>query len=248
MANFCPECGSPLQGASKFCPSCGKRISDFEKAQSSQRYPDNMSQTQVYHSDGFIRTGIPAPGFSDRTNDPEILAAIKRNKRASKLFLFFLVPVPIIGFIIYGLLSEEMDIDTAALIGGTVSAVFLVCAFVSFIHQRVKKTYDAIVIDKKSEWTYVHKNSSDNRQEMVYTTVVQTNEGKKRKIIERGGSQVWAFNYLNVGDRFRYHPQFSFPYEHYDKSKAPYICCVSCGTKNPVEADRCKNCGLPLLK
>ena len=44
------------------------------------------------------------------------------------------------------------------------------------------------------------------------------------------------------------HPQFHFPYELYDKSRAPYIACVSCGTKNPTEADRCQKCNLPLLK
>ena len=51
-----------------------------------------------------------------------------------------------------------------------------------------------------------------------------------------------------MGDRFRYHPQFKFPYELYDKSKAPYIACVSCGKTNAVTEDRCQKCGIPLLK
>ena len=78
--------------------------------------------------------------------------------------------------------------------------------------------------------------------------VVRTTDGKTKKIAENEGSQIWAYSYLNIGDRFRYHPQFSFPYELYDKSKAPYIACVRCGTKNPVSSDRCSKCGIPLLK
>lgn len=81
-----------------------------------------------------------------------------------------------------------------------------------------------------------------------YITVVRTTDGKEKKIVERDGSQIWAWNYLNVSDRFRYHPQFHFPYELYDKSKAPYDTCVSCGTRNPIEVDCCQKCVLPLLK
>lgn len=51
-----------------------------------------------------------------------------------------------------------------------------------------------------------------------------------------------------IAERFRCHPQFAFPYELYDKSKADCLYCVICQKKNPVEADRCPKCGAPLLK
>ncbi|MBR6005785.1 MAG: zinc ribbon domain-containing protein, partial [Clostridia bacterium] len=97
---------------------------------------------------------------------------------------------------------------------------------------------------------YRHNNSDDTHRETVteYVTTVRTSDGKKKRIVEQEGSQIWAWNYLQVGDRFKYHPQFHFPYELYDKSKAPYIACIGCGTKNSVEADCCQKCGLPLLK
>ena len=146
--------------------------------------------------------------------------------------------------------SGKMEIAKGALYGGIISAVFLLFALISFVKGRAKNTYDAVVIDKKSELERRHTNSDDDSYETKYTVVAQTDDGKKKKIVEWESSQILAYNYLNVGDRFRYHPEFNFPYELYDKSRAPYIACVSCGTKNPVAADRCQNpkCRLPLLK
>ena len=128
------------------------------------------------------------------------------------------------------------------------SAVFLLFALFSAVRGRAKKTYDAEVIDKKVRH-YSRKDGSGDRGYVTeYVTVVRTASGSKKKIVERDGAQVRAWDYLQVGDRFRYHPQFHFPYELYDKSRAPYFVCVCCGTKNPKEADRCARCGLPLLK
>ena len=132
------------------------------------------------------------------------------------------------------------------MIGGVISAVFLIFALFMFIKERAKNAYEATVIDKTSRSTYRNNDSGNLITE--YITVVKTSDGRKKKIVEREGSQILAYNYLDIGDRFKYHPQFHFPYERYDKSRAPYIACVSCGTKNPVEADRCGKCGLPLLK
>ena len=80
--------------------------------------------------------------------------------------------------------------------------------------------------------------------EQFAVQVVETDQ----EIVEREGSRIWAYSYLNIGDRFRYHPQFSFPYELYDKSHADGIYCVSCQRKNPVTSDRCSGCNVPLLK
>ena len=245
MANYCPNCGAPIEGSGKFCSMCGKEIPV-------QPSPETGSQTEDQQSDGAgngeIRLGIPAPGFSDRVNHPEILAAMKKNRKASKIFLLILIPIPIVGFLIYSAVTGEMETGQAALYGGILSAVFLVFALISFIRDRAANSYEAVVVEKKSELAYVHRNSENEERRTEYITTVRTTEGKKKKIVEHEGSQIWAYNYLEPGDRFKYHPQFHFPYEKYDKSKAPCLYCVSCGTKNPVEADRCKKCNIPLLK
>ena len=250
MSNFCPKCGSALTANTRFCPGCGAPVEHAANVAQAQPQPAMQVQSQpVYAGNGEVRNGIPAPGFSDRVNHREVLAAVKKNRRAAGVFGFFLVPLPLAGFIIYSLVSGKMELKQAALIGGIVSAVFLIFAIAGAVKNRAKNMYEATVVDKQSRLTYRHRNSSDSNEMITeYTSTVRTTGGKTKKIVEQEGSQIWAYNYLQVGDRFRYHPQFAFPYELYDKSKAPYIACVSCGTHNPVEADRCRKCNVPLLK
>ncbi|MBR3267694.1 MAG: zinc ribbon domain-containing protein [Oscillospiraceae bacterium] len=233
---FCQNCRTQIADGAKFCPVCGAAV----QAAVMQRF---------YAGNGAVRQGIPAPGFSDRVNDPEILAAIGKSRRAAMIFAMFIVPLPLIGFLIYSSKSDKMETSDALKYGAIVSAVFLLFAVFSFFKSRSGNSYEGVVTDKKEKETYRHRNSSDDRELTTqYTTFVQTSEGKLKKIVEYEGSQIWAYNYLNIGDRFRYHPQFHFPYERYDKASGPCIYCVSCGRKNPVEADRCQKCKIPLLK
>ena len=224
MAQFCGYCGKAIPAGQAFCPYCGSPAAGGG--------------------------GIPAPGFSQRVNDPEILAAVKKNKKAGAAFGFVLIPLPLLGFLIYSLVSDSMETKDALLYGGIVSAVFLVSALIGAVRSRASAGYEAVVTDQKSGLEYRHRSGdpSDRSRVMKYTTTVRTTDGKKKTIVEWEGPQIWAYHYLKVGDRFRYHPQFNFPYELYDKSKAPWIACVSCGMKNPVSEDRCGKCGIPLLK
>ena len=237
MPKFCTGCGTQLNDNAKFCPNCGA-------AQGDAPAPDFTRP--VYAEGGAGRPGVPAPGFSARVNDPEILAAVKKTRKASGIFAFFIVPLPLIGFLIYSAVSDKMETADALKYGAIVSAVFLVFAIYSFIKSRAKNTYDATVTDKKTRLAY--RNGDSNYSYTEYVTIARTDGGKKKKIVEHEGSQTWAWDYLPVGARFRYHPQFNFPYELYDKSSAPYIACVSCSTQNDVTAERCKSCNLPLLK
>lgn len=237
MANFCPSCGKQISSEAKFCPDCGANIG-------AQSVPN---QNPVYMPQTFFSNPISMQGFSDRVNDPEILAAVRKNRRAAGLWAFFIVPLPIIGIALYSLFSEEIEMTQALIYGGIISLVFLVFAIIGFVKERAKNSYEATVTDKKTRTRY-RSNSDSNSYYTEYITVVRRSDNKTKKIVEREGSQTWAWNYLQVGDRFRYHPQFNFPYELYDKSKAPYIVCVSCSTHNPVSADRCSKCGIPLLK
>lgn len=233
---FCSNCGAQIESNTKFCPNCGTA--------------QNATPAPAYAGNGTVQNGIPTPGFSDRVNHPEILAAVKKNRKVAGIFSLFFVPLPLLGFVIYSIVSDKMETTDALKYGAVISGIFLLFAIYGFVKERAKNTYEATVIDKKSRLTYKHNNSDDTHRETVteYVTTVRTSDGKKKRIVEQEGTQIWAWEYLQVGDRFKYHPQFHFPYELYDKSKAPYIACVSCGTKNPVEADRCKKCNLPLLK
>ena len=214
----------------------------------------NNMEGEILSMDGQatdVRTGIPSPGFSDRVRDPEILAALQKQKKMSARFALFLVPLPLVGFVIYALISKEMELVNGVIIGTVVSAVFLLFYLFNARREREENTYDAVVKDQKTrEYTRKNSRARHGRDKWIteYITIAETDSGKKKKIVERDGQRLWAWDYLDVGDRFRYHPQFAFPYELYDKSQADCLYCVICQTRNSVEADRCNKCGVPLLK
>lgn len=245
MARFCTKCGTQMDDQARFCPNCGASIAPGSAAPSGWVQPSAapFSQAPLYAA-GAERRGIPFPGFSDRVNHPEILVAFRKSRKASKGFAFILAVIPLIGFPIYSLSDDKMELSQAIMYGGILSAIFLGFAVFGFIRANAKNSYEATVIDKKTRAVY----SQDSADSTRYITVVRTTTGKQKKIVEHDSSQLWAWDYLQVGDRFRYHPQFNFPYELYDKSRAPYLACVSCTAQNPVGADRCRRCNLPLLK
>lgn len=244
----CIACGQPLSDGARFCPFCGAAQTTVSPVRETAKPEENAAVPTPFYGDSApVREGFPLPGFSDRVNHPEILVAVKKNRRAAKIFACFFVPLPLIGFVIYSLLSGKMELSQGAAYGGILSAVFFAFAVFSFMRERQKNSYEAVVIDKKSR-RVMEQSDGDRHSTREYLIVAQTVGGKKKTIREREGSYIMAWNYLEIGDRFRYHPQFHFPYELYDKAKAPYLCCISCGTKNPVQADRCSRCHLPLLK
>ena len=261
MANFCPNCGQAVSPEDTFCVSCGAKLKDeaaavqpVREVQAQQAYyePQPAPQEPVYAGNGTVREGIPRPGFSDRVNDPEIMAAAKKNRRASKISAFFIVPLPLIGVAVYAAVTGKMEMAEAIRGGGFVSLVFLVFAVYSFIKGSANKSYEAVVTSKYTkERADKTRDSSGSRFRSVdydYITVAQTTTGKTKKIVETDHGTIWAYDHLKVGDRFRYHPQFVFPYELFDKTQLDSLRCVACGTKNPLTADRCKRCNVPLLK
>ena len=192
-----------------------------------------------------VRLGIPAvPGFSDRVNHPEILKAGKKSRKISTVAAFIFFPLPFIGFMAYSFITGEMDPGEAAIIGLAVSAVFLLFAIISLVKNRAKHAYDATVIDKATHRSY----SKEDGWTTEYVTIIRLADGSTKKIREDESDWNRAYDYLQIGDVFRYHPQFAFPYELYDKRRLQFLHCVGCGAKNPIGNDRCERCKLPLLK
>ncbi|MBO4212705.1 MAG: zinc ribbon domain-containing protein, partial [Clostridia bacterium] len=97
MARFCSNCGTQLSDDAKFCRNCGTPVNQAQPAPRPAPQPE--SQYVGY-----------TPGFSNRVNDPEIVAAVKKNRKASAIFMLFIVPLPLIGFLIYGSMSKDMGI------------------------------------------------------------------------------------------------------------------------------------------
>ena len=249
MANnkFCTECGQRLDEGVKFCPNCGNAVSAEAVRQEPQNnmYTPNDSQNQTPDYPPNYTPNY-TPGFSTRIHDPEIKAALRKNRRISRIFLLISMPIPVIVACIYALVTGEMEFGQAFVSGAAVSGIILIINLLIGLSNSAKRSYEAVVIDKKHE--YGHKTNDSTSSEDVYKTIVRTTDGRKKVIQETSHIPRSAYEYLCVGDRFRYHPQLAYPYEKYDKSKDGFVYCACCMTKNELSEDRCQKCGVPLLK
>ena len=196
------------------------------------------------------KNGLPAPGWSERLEHPDIVAGLKKRRRKSLvcgvifMALAFIAPLAISYF-----MKDGMGIGNALKLGGVIVCVLLVCTALTALANACKKPFEGEVTDKKEE---LRRSKSDKKGEVSYTkeyvTYVKLSSGGTKKIVETTARDASAWKYLKVGDRFRFHPKLAFPYELYDKSKAEKLFCPVCGKENPVEADRCKKCHAPLVK
>ncbi len=186
-------------------------------------------------------------GFSQRNNHEEILAAAQKNRKIGYRFIIILVLLPLLGFPLAGLLIEDFSFGESVVIGIGVALIFLIFNLISL--QKYKKpTWEGKVVNKYSKERYEHRGNDDSngRTYTEYTTLIMTDAGKKKTIVEKD-SRRDMFDYLSVGDKVRFHPMFG-TYEKYDKSKDSVIYCNVCTIRNPISNDRCKKCDNLLFK
>lgn len=222
---FCENCGTELDKEAAFCHNCGKRL---ENNSPKNDIPQNLI------------------GFSDMYRDPSILEAARKNKKSSIGCMWILVIVPLAGFFLAGLLVDELEMNEALIIGGGISFVMLLINLIGFARSK-RPMWEGQVVDKSVKKKQKNSNS-DNEYETytAYTTIIRTSSGKDKKITEID-SQRDMFDYLNVGDRVRYHPAFD-TFEKYDKSNDKIIYCNVCKMMNPIKNVKCKKCDNYLFK
>ena len=188
----------------------------------------------------FNENGGMYVGFSEKIYDPAVQAALKKNKRIAAIFFILLILAPIVICII---LSVKNDDNSLVAVGFGVSAVFFVINVIAFIMQKTKRQWDGEVVKK---YTERKQRGGDHRGSYTEHVVeLRTDSGKKKKI---SGTVNPYYDYLNVGDKVRYYPQFNNYYEKYDKSNDTYVICPVCGTKNNIADDICKKCKVPVIK
>ena len=194
------------------------------------------------------KKGVPEPGWSDRVDNPEILAGLERRRKSA--FRWTCIGI-VLALAAPPLVSKYLDTSVAMgdafKIGCVIAGIIALCSFLGKLSRSAKNAYEGEVTDKREEIRHKSgKNGDSYRTE--YVTYVQRVDGGKEKIKDSSKRAASAWEYLKVGDRFKYHPQFAFRYELYDKSKAEHLFCPVCAKKNPVESDRCSRCYAPLLK
>jgi len=107
------------------------------------------------------------------------------------------------------------------------------------------------VIDKQCKNKTRRIRDGDLEHYIQCTVRFRTDSGKKEiSVGSSNGDPEFRvyYDYLNIGDRVRYHPQLAFKYEKYDKSHDREIPCMFCKTMNDIQNDRCEVCHCLLLK
>jgi hypothetical protein len=252
-AAFCSGCGAKIQaGAPGVCTACGAELPDGAEfciacgAAMNPAAPRPMEPSQTAAS-APLQSGAGLVGFSDRYNCPEILAAAQKNKKYSIGCMWILVFVPLIGFPIAGLLMDDFPFGESLVIGVGIALVMLVVNLLG-LRRTKQPMWEGVVVNQYSKEKSEHRGGEDDnwRTYTEYTTVINTDAGKKRTIVEKDSGRH-MYDYLSVGDKVRFHPKFG-TYEKYNKSKDRIIYCNVCSMMNPIQNDRCKRCHNLLFK
>lgn len=263
---FCPNCGNKLPEGAAFCSGCGAKLKQTAPNICASCGAEMPSDANFCISCGTAKgsgAAVPPPapsgaaysqptskgliGFSDYCNHPEILAAAKGNKKFAVGCMWILTLVPLIGFPVAGLLIDDLPFGEAAVIGVGIAIVMLIFNLIA-LRRTKKPMWEGVVVNKYSKEKSEHRGGEDDnyRTYTEYTTVINTDTGKKKTIVERDSGRH-MYDYLSVGDRVRFHPMFG-TYEKYDKSKERIIYCNVCSMMNPIQNDRCKRCNNLLFK
>ncbi len=235
MARFCVNCGAELTDKAAFCGKCGSAVTIQSL---------NTGSLSNYNMPGCV-------GFSERINDPEVIKKIEKRNKKGRGCIIIGVPLPLIIFLIVSFASEEVRTVDALVFGGGISVVILLFfVFGSFL-TNAKRTWDGIVVDKKTKNRSRRFRDGEVQHYTDYIIYFRTDSGKKKISVgsSNGGPDYRDYyDYLNVGDRVRYHPNLSFSYEKYDKSHDSAIPCMFCKTMNDIQNGRCEACDNLLFK
>lgn len=227
---YCVSCGKKLEDGDSFCPGCGAPAVAVKEG-----------GAPVSPASGI------KPGFSDKINDPAIRAAMKKNNKAAGVFAVLLVLAPPVVTLILSLKNNDFSYFRHGMI---LAAVFLVFYLISVTKKKGEKQWDGTVTEKHTE-TRQEKTSADGDDCLstytLYIVQIRKENGRVKKLKEKEHNHPY-YNYLQVGDRVRYHPQFNYYYEKYDKSRDSYAICPVCACKNELSRDTCARCGVPVIK
>lgn len=228
----CKNCKAQLDESEKVCRYCGTPVDPFSQA-----------EQEFFDTNAPMDPGLDTAGYSDLIDSEEVVAALKKNKRVTRIVLFIFIILPIAGFLIYGSVSSKMDIAMAAFAGVFVSAVILLSSLIVAIKNKVAKPFEGTVAEKKVTREY-SGSAGNHRSRRKYIVRFDCDDGKRRK----KAVSIPVYEYLQIGERVRYLPRFPQPFEKYDKRPDGAVLCMFCSKTNPLTETNCKFCHKPLIK
>lgn len=184
--------------------------------------------------------------YSSKIDDQAFDKYRQNVKNWNFLFALIIAVAVIAGFYAYGEFSNEMNNPEALQIGLGIGLMFLIIGMLSNKSRNNNRTWDGVVIDKKTSITTKDIGYPNVKAERyVFTICIKDDNGKIHEIREEDDETV--YNYYKIGDKVRYHGNLN-SYEKYDKSGDEIIFCNACAFLHDIKETVCKNCGCPLLK
>ncbi len=251
---FCEKCGSKLEIGQKFCDKCGaqalsasgathtipsSRDNAFSNQQSSSHPPAYQYETP--QASGRV-------GFSKKVNDPAFQKLPGKRNKSTLIAALIGSLIALVGSHIAGIFKEDLAFPKSFILGGLLSAFFLLFAFSQSLKSKRDSTWDGTVSDKLSKRKRMRDDDDNNRSRYttVYELVVRRDsDGKFFK--HEFNTPAGVYNYYEIGNRVRHHKGF-YLYEKYDKTYDNEVLCVSCSKLQDINNDVCKTCKCPLLK
>ena len=166
----CPNCGARQADGARFCENCGTRLVSSR--------PSAQEDAFYGYAGGTPRL---APGYSRKLDSEPVLAALKKQRRAVRIAAVVLVVLPLVGFLIYGALSSAMDMGQALFTGVIVSAVFALATLITLIKQKLARSFEGTVIDKKHIRRIGRSTRAGRRSRSRWRVTIEGEDGKRRK-------------------------------------------------------------------
>jgi hypothetical protein len=184
--------------------------------------------------------------YSNKIHDQSFDKYLVNTKNWKFQFSLIIAAMVIVGFFLYGALSNEMDNPEALQIGMGIGLMFIIIGFISGKTRSGNRTWDGVVIDKKIKKTYKDIGDLGSKAERYsFSVFIKSENGKVREIWSENDDTV--YKYYKIGDKVRYHGRLK-SYEKFDKSDDTIIFCNACAFLHDIDEDVCRNCGCPLLK
>ena len=229
---ICKNCRAQLDDSDKVCRYCGAPLT-----------PDVPPAAPAYAAPASAPL-MGSAGYSRLVDSKEVVAALKKNNRVSNIAVAVFVVLPFLGFLIYGAVSDKMDVGKAAVYGIIISAIFAFVSLIVAIRHKLDKPFEGTVVDKKKTFRSGNSQVRGGKSRTKYTVRFECEDGKRRK----KEVNIPVYEYLEIGERVRYLPQFPQPYEKYDKRPDGNVLCMFCSQRNPLTETTCAFCHKPLIK
>ncbi|HNX13797.1 MAG TPA: zinc ribbon domain-containing protein [Oscillospiraceae bacterium] len=251
---YCPKCGTQIDDGAKFCGKCGAQLSaPVTPAQPVTTQPQPAYAPQ-YAQPAAVQPAAAQPiymqnaglvGWSENYRHPLIIKKAESQKKGAVIFTAVLMAVFIIGFTIAGFTVEKMEPAEGIIIGVGLALMMLIILLVRMAKMK-KPIWEGTVTDKKAKRKTDTDDDGNISRDYIQYTVYMTGVDGSKKTLRANDNRAW-YDYLQIGERVRFHPNLS-TYEKYDKSRDNYLMCNVCGKRCDINEDVCRFCKSPLFK